>query len=284
MSAPSPAVCRLLLGRELRQLREAADMEREQLAMSTKWQPSKISRIEQGQATLQRAELEQLVELFWPDEEQCERLRRLATEARKRGKFGKVPDWSRQYVGLEADASALTIWDGELVPGLAQTEEYARAIVSTSVVVPPAEVEQTVNARLARQRILSRETPPELGIVLGEAALCRTVGSPAVLRRQLQHLRQLATQPNITLQILPFSSGEHAAMGASFTVLRLDLEDLTFSYAYLESLTRADTLDGQQHIETYQLVIEQLRIAALGQRETLNLLDRVIAELAEARE
>ncbi|NYH79475.1 transcriptional regulator with XRE-family HTH domain [Actinopolyspora biskrensis] len=279
MNTPSPAVCRLLLGRELRELREVAGFGREELAKSTKWQPSKISRIEQGQATVQRAELERLLELFRPASEECERVRTLATQARKRGSFGRVPDWSRQYMGLESDAGSLKIWDGELVPGLLQTEEYARAIVSTSVVVPPADVDQAVQARMHRQSLLTRQDPPEVGVVLGEAALHRQVGGTAVLRHQLQYLRELAELPNITLQILPFSSGEHAAMGTSFTVLRLDLEGRAFTYAYLEDLTKADTLDGQHHIEVYQLVIEQLRIAALGPRETVHTLDRVITDL-----
>ncbi|NHD18653.1 MULTISPECIES: helix-turn-helix transcriptional regulator [unclassified Actinopolyspora] len=281
MNTPSPAVCRLLLGRELRELREAAGFDREGLAKSTKWQPSKISRIEQGQATVQRAELERLLELFRTSPEEGERVRTLATQARKRGSFGKVPDWSRQYMGLESDADALKIWDGELVPGLLQTEEYARAIVSTSVVVPPADVDQSVRARMHRQALLTRQDPPEVGVILGEAALHREVGGAAVLRRQLQHLRKLAEFPNITLQILPFSSGEHAAMGTSFTVLRLDLEGREFTYAYLEDLTKADTLDGGHHIEVYQLVIEQLRIAALGPRETMHTLDRAITNLRD---
>lgn len=279
MNPPSPAVCRLLLGRELRQLREAAGINRDELTTSTKWQPSKISRIEQGQATLQAAELERLLELFQPPAADAERVRSLAAQARKRGSFGKVPDWSRQYLGLESDADALMTWDSELIPGLVQTEEYARAIVSTSVVVAPADIDQTVQARLRRQSLVTRSDPPQLNIILGEAALRREVGGADVLRRQLEHLRSVATLPHVTLQILPFTSGEHAAMGTSFTLLRLELEDATFTYAYLESLTRADCLDGAQHVEVYQMVIERLRIAAMGQRETLTALDRAISDL-----
>jgi hypothetical protein len=229
---------------------------------------------------LQTAELDQLLRLFSAEPGDAERIRSLGQEARKRGSFGKVPDWSRQYLGLESDADALMIWDAELVPGLVQTEDYARAIVSTSVVVAPADVDQTVKARIRRQSLVTRAAPPQLNIILGEAALRREIGGPKILRAQLEHLRNLATLPHVTLQVLPFSSGEHAALGTSFTLLRLDLEDVTFTYAYLEDLTRADCLDGHQHVQVYEMVIERLRIAAMGQRETLEALDRAIDDLA----
>ncbi|MFR9728655.1 helix-turn-helix domain-containing protein [Saccharopolyspora sp. MS10] len=279
MNAPSPAVCRLLLGRELRQLRDAAGVTREELGKRTGWTGSKISRIEQGQATLQTAEINELLSLFDLASADVDRVHDLAHQARKRGSFGKVPDWTRQYLGLEYDADALTMWDAELVPGLVQTEEYARAVVSTSVVVATADIEQTVKARLRRQQVINRPNPPQISIILGEAALRREIGGPVVLRDQLTQLRDVAILPHVTLQILPFRSGEHAALGTSFSLLRMQLEDAAFTYAYLEDLTRADCLDGPQHVKVYELVAERLQIAALGQRETLGLLDRAISEL-----
>ncbi|MEU6130612.1 helix-turn-helix transcriptional regulator [Saccharopolyspora sp. NPDC047091] len=279
MNPPSPAVCRLLLGRELRQLRDAAGVTRDELGKRTGWTGSKVSRVEQGQATLQVTEVDKLLTLFNVKDADSDRVRALAQQARKRGSFGKVPDWSRQYLGLESDADTLTIWDAELIPGLVQTESYARAVVSTSVVVATADIDQTVKARLRRQHLVTRPEPPQLNIILGEAALRREIGGPAVLREQLLHLRTIATLPHVTLQVLPFKSGEHAALGTSFTLLRLNLEGVAFTYAYLEDLTRADCLDGDQHVQVYELVAERLRIAALGQRETLETLDRAIREL-----
>lgn len=275
--SPSPKVLRLQLGRELRKLREAAGLtSREQVAEPLGWDVSKVSRVESGQGTLTANDLDRLLTLFRADEEDAVAVRRLGESARKRGSYGKVPDWAKGYVGMESDADALRIYYGELMPGPLQLDAYARAILSTSVTVPPADIDRLVKSRALRREILMREDPPRVEIVLGEAALRRQVGGREVLHAQLEHLRSLAVLPHITLQVLPFTSGEHAALETPFTLLYLT--DVQATYVYLEDLTSSDFWDRDPHVSVYELVFGRLQIAALGERETLAVLDRAIEE------
>lgn len=276
--SPSPKVLRLQLGRELRQLREAAGLTaRDEVATPLGWDVSKVSRVESGQGTLTPKELDALLTLYKASDEDAERIRKLGEAARKRGTYGKVPDWAKGYIGMESDADALKIYYGELIPGPLQTDAYARAILSTSVTVAPADIDRLVQNRAQRREILTREDPPQVDVVLGEAALRRQVGGRKVLRAQLEHLRTVAALPNVTMQVLPFSSGEHAALDTSFTLLYL--KEVNATYVYLEDLTSADFWDRAPHVPVYELVFSRLQIAALGKRETLAMLDRAIDDL-----
>ncbi|GAA4889871.1 helix-turn-helix transcriptional regulator [Saccharopolyspora cebuensis] len=276
--ARSPKVVRVQLGRELRALREVAGLSREELAERFGWHASKVSRIEQGHATVAADELTNLLALFGPPEDAVERIRRLGQEARKRGTYGKVPDWARGYIGMEADADRLRIYEAELVHGLLQTESYAKAVLSTSVVVAPADIDRSVQNRMQRAELLTRENALEAHFVLGEAALHREVGGRAVLLDQLHHLRKIAALPNVTFQVLTFAAGEHASLGTGFTLL--DLFDIGATYVYLEDLTSSDFWDKRSHTDVYEMVFSRLCASALGERETLAVLDKAIARLS----
>ncbi|MEU5845236.1 helix-turn-helix domain-containing protein [Saccharopolyspora shandongensis] len=276
---PGPKVLRLQLGRELRRLREAAGIDsREAVATPLGWDVSKVSRVELGQSTVSADEIEQLLKLFGTAREDGERVRKLGEAARKRGTYGKVPDWAKGYIGMESDADALKIYYGELIPGPLQIDSYARAILSTSVTVAAADIDRLVQSRARRREILVRDDSPTVEVVLGEAVLRRHVGGPAVLRDQLKHLREMAELPHVTLQVLQFSSGEHAALETPFTLLYL--REVGATYVYLEDLTSADFWDRAPHVPVYEMVFDRLQIAALGKRETLATLDRAIADLA----
>jgi transcriptional regulator with XRE-family HTH domain len=279
MEATGPATYRLLLGRELRELRERAGVSREDAAAKLRWHVSKVSKIEQGQATLKPDEITALLTFFEATEEDAQRVEEIGAHARKRGSFGKVADWARQYLGLESDARSLAIYDTELIHGLFQTREYAHAVVSTSAVVAAVDVSRVVDSRLRRQSLLDRENPPEIHLILGEAALRREIGGKAVLARQLQHLVKVSKRPNVTLQVLPFSAGQHASLGSGFTLLDVTVGTSAKSWAYLEDLTRADLLDGESHVNAYRLAFRTLTETALSERETIKMLNSVTSDL-----
>ncbi|RNL86486.1 helix-turn-helix domain-containing protein [Halostreptopolyspora alba] len=281
MPNPGPQVLRVQLGRELRRLREAAGItSREEVAKVLGSNANKVSKIEQGQGTLTAAEVTKLLKLFKVTGDEAKRIQDLATAARKRGSYGKVPAFGRGYVGMEADASSLRIFYEELIPGLLQTEAYARALYATSVTVAQADVDRLVQTRLSRRAVLNQDGPPSLNVVLGEAALRRHVGGKEVLLEQLEHLETMSQMSNVTLQVLPFTSGEHAALGTSFILLRVN--EVEAEYVYLEDLTSGDFWDRPQHTNVYQLVFNRLQIAALGERETIALISNAVRELKGA--
>lgn len=279
MVMPGPRVLRLQLGREIRRLRKSTGLAREELAKALNCGTSKISKIELGYSTLNGSESNKLVELFGLDEDEAGVFRGLAASARKRGSYGKVLDFARGYVSMEADASNLKIFYEELIPAIFQTQDYAKAVCSTSVTIAPADIEHVVQGRMGRAAVLAQENPPSVSLILGEGALCRTVGGSSALREQLQHLYRLAQEPHIDLQVLPYSAGEHAAMGTGFTLLRLDEVEAT--YVYLEDLTSSDFWDRPQHTGVYELVFNKLQVAALGKRESMNRIEKCVKELDE---
>lgn len=282
MAAPSePTINRIQLGMELQQLRENASKEREDVAERLGWYPAKVSKVEQGTTTVSAAEVDALLTFLDADQATADRVRRLATEARKRGSYGKVSDWARTYVGMEAGAGEILIFAEELLPGLLQTEDYAREIAKASVVTRADDIEHLVKSRVERRNKLHNTDPPLLSVILGEAALRRQIGGPDVMRQQLELLRELSDLQHVTLQVLPFTSGSHASVGTSFTLLTL--RNHGKRTVYVEDLTSADYLDRRHHLDTYTLVFDRLRMAALGLNESTALVKRVIDELSMGR-
>lgn len=271
----NPAVRRVQLGIVMRLLRERAGAKPKEIAPQLGWYVAKVTKLEKGDVTISLPEIDRLIELYGVEGEEADKVRRLGTEARKRDRPSRVPDWGQTYVALEAAASEIKFYDGEVVPGMLQTADYARAMLANSLANTLDEIEVRVAERVQRgARVGSSEA---LWVVLGEAALYREVGGPDVLREELRHLLEVGRFRNVTIQILPFKSGEHVAMGASFTVLHLVEPVATF--AYLEGLTDADYLDRAHHTAMYNDVFDKLRVAALGDRESAKLLQHRIDEL-----
>lgn len=273
---PGPLVQRIMLGGELRALREAAKIGSEDVARALDWYRAKVSKVETGTVRLTAAELSSLLTYYKADEATSERVHRLGEEARRKTSPARVPDWAKQYVSLEANATEIKLFFGDFIPGMLQTRDYARALLSASVLVPPADVEQMATSRERRSERL-RGGVPLLWVVLGEEALRRTVGGRQVQRGQLTRLRELAELPNVTMQIMPLSGGAHAALGMSFHLLDLGQSRTV----YIEGLTSADYLVRPQHIQAYSLAFDRLRVASLGDRESLSVITTVIDELEE---
>ncbi len=257
----SPTVYRLQLGRELRRLRELAGRSRDDAAAELECGVSKISKIETGKATLRPAEVRALLDLYNVTDRDA--VLRLAQYARRRSTV-RVPDWAKTFVGMEADAAEIRTYEAELVPGLLQTTDYARVVTQAADPTrDPREVERLVASRIERQQRLHSPGAPLIWAILNEAVIRRQVGDKETIGRQLLHLVELNTDPNITIQVLPFSAGAHPAMGSSFVHLRLG-DPPDGEIIYLEDMASADYLGRPALIASYLTAFGMLAQMALS--------------------
>jgi transcriptional regulator with XRE-family HTH domain len=270
---PSPTARGRRLRHELRRLREEAGLTHAEVASRLEWSASKVSRIETGQSRVQTGDVRDLLDIYGAtDEATCEALVQLAREARRRGWWTRYTDvlGSGTYVGLEAEAATLHTFESQFIPGLLQTEDYARAIIRAGQVRPnPETLERRLAARLARQEILGRSDPPEIWAVLDEPVVSRPVGGPNVMRQQLQHLIELSTRPNtpLTLQVLPLSAGAHPGMNGPFVILSFH-SPTDPPMVYLETATDGLYIEESSDIERYTLMFSHLVARALGPDES----------------
>lgn len=277
----SPTIRRRRLAAELRRLREERGSTIEQVALEIDWHPTKLSRIETGKQAVQPSEVRALLDLLGTDPARRDALVALAREARRRGwwrAFGEaVPDWFAVYVGLESEATSIRLYESEFIPGLLQTEEYARAVhQATRVGAREEEIDRLVAVRMARQELLEGEDAPDLWMVLDEAVVRRAVGGPDVMRGQLKRLVEAARRPNLTLQVLPFSVGAHAGMDGGFHILTF--EPYADDVVYIEYRTGSFYLEKRWEIEQYTLVFDHLRAAALPTEASSALIAHVAEE------
>jgi transcriptional regulator with XRE-family HTH domain len=278
-----PTVQRLVLGGHLRRLREEAGMTTERAALSIRGSHSKISRMEHGRVGFKERDIADLLTLYGvgPGDER-EALLNLARGANTPGWWQRytdiLPHWVEPYFGLEAAASAIREYELQFVPGLLQIEPYARAVIRLGNLPSEDEVVRRAQARVSRQEILRRETPPKVWAVLDEGALRRVMGSRDIMKAQLLHLIEMCDHPAVTVQILPFSAGAHRAMGGPFTILRYtepDLRDVVF----IEQLTSALYLDKQTEVDSYLQVMEEVCLQAEPSAKTPGLLKGVLGTL-----
>jgi transcriptional regulator with XRE-family HTH domain len=274
---PGPALQRIVLGEDLRELREAAGLTSDDAAAALGWYRAKVSKVETGSAKLTDPEIEKLVTAYRVEPDRAEQLRKLAKEARRQLPPSRVPDWAAKYVTLEASAADVKLFYSDFVPGSLQTRAYAKAILDASVIVSATDVEQMADDRAKRAARFGREDGPLVWAVLGEEALRRRVGGPEVLLGQLQQLKAMTMQPNFTLQVLPLAAGAHPALGMSFSILELGQQRRTI--VYMETLTGSDYLPRSNHVRTYSLVFGRLQAEALNRDESRRLIDRLIEEL-----
>ncbi|MGW4250880.1 helix-turn-helix domain-containing protein [Streptomyces californicus] len=270
-------VRRILLGSQLRRLRESRGVTREAAGYSIRASESKISRMELGRVSFKARDVEDLLTLYGvTDEAERDSLLGLAREANVAGwwhSYGDVlPGWFQTYVGLEGAASLIRIFEVQFVHGLLQTEAYAHAVVSRGMRgASPAEIDRRVALRLERQKVLVSERAPTFHAVLDEAALRRPYGEREVMRAQLRHLIDMSERPNITLQVIPFSHGGHAGESGSFTMLRFPESDLS-DIVYLEQLTSALYLDKPEEVAQYEKAMATLAQDSPGTDESRDLL------------
>ncbi|MDX3850937.1 MULTISPECIES: helix-turn-helix domain-containing protein [unclassified Streptomyces] len=270
-------VRRILLGSQLRRLRETRGITREAAGYSIRASESKISRMELGRVSFKARDIEDLLTLYGvADEGERGALLGLAREANVAGwwhSYGDVlPGWFQTYIGLEGAASLIRIYEVQFVHGLLQTEAYAHAVVTRGIPdAPQAEVDRRVALRLERQKVLVSERAPRFHAILDEAALRRPYGDRSVMQGQLKHLIEISEQPNITLQVMPFSFGGHAGESGAFTMLRFPESDLS-DVVYLEQLTSALYLDKREEVAQYERVMERLQGDSPGSEESRDVL------------
>jgi transcriptional regulator with XRE-family HTH domain len=267
-AASGPTVLRMLLGGQLRKLREAAGITPDQAGYEIRASRSKISRLEHGRVSFKERDVADLLSLYGvADSGQRRHLMMLAERANSPGWWARyddvLPDWFETYIGLEQATSLIRTYELQFVPGLFQTEDYARAVTVLGHRAAPAEeIERRVSLRLKRQEILSRAEPvPKVWAVIDESALRRPLGGRVVMRTQLQHLIELTESPQVTLQIMPFDRGGHSAAGGSFAILRFADSDLP-DIVYIEQLTGALYLDRPEELDHYREVMNSLSAEA----------------------
>jgi transcriptional regulator with XRE-family HTH domain len=278
-----PTVLRILLGAQLRRLREAKRISLEEAGNVIRASHSKISRLETGRVGFKDRDIADLLTVYGvTDEADRQALRDLASRANAQGWWHDysdvLPTWFEAYVGLEEAATQIRAYEVQFVPGLLQTGDYARAV--SLLGYPNAtdrEVERRVGLRLARQAVLTRPTPPNVWAVLDEAVLRRPIGSVEIMKAQIRNLLEFSQKPNVTIQIVPFTAGGHAAAGGPFSILRFAEYDLP-DVVYLEQLTSSLYLDKHEIVDSYLMVMDRLCVDAVTPTNSVKMMRTLLKE------
>jgi transcriptional regulator with XRE-family HTH domain len=271
-----PSVRARQLAAELRRLRDVATLTGEEAAARLGWSPSKISRIETGQTPPTPADLRRVLDVYEVSGTQRERLELLGQSAGQRGWWDAYSDTlGPEYtalIALEAEAESVRWYSPMLVPGLLQTERYAREVIRSGLLIaPPGEIERRVQVKMTRQRALTRDNPLQLAVVLDEAATLRMVGDPEVMREQLAHVAAMAARPSITVQVLPLAAGAHPATTGEFTILRFP-QLVAPDVVYLENMTSDLYVERETDVYRYGMAFDRLRDLALAPDEAAALI------------
>jgi transcriptional regulator with XRE-family HTH domain len=275
----SPTVRRRELGALLRALRTDAGLTVEAVAEQLLCSPSKVSRMETGQRGASQRDVRDLCDLYGvAGRAERERLMILAREGKQQAWWQTV-DWPtrvKTYIGLEADAVAIRDFESDVVPGLLQTEDYARALMSGAV--PPLETdlaEQHVQARIRRQAILHRTNPPLFHAIVDEAALHRRVGGEDVMQAQLLRIIDVASLANVTFQVLPYAAGAQPGSDSTFVILDFEAVPVS-STVYVESLAGNLYLEREPDLEAYRAVFDRLSEMSASPADTIDLVENVL--------
>ncbi|WP_187683611.1 helix-turn-helix domain-containing protein [Nocardia wallacei] len=276
-----PTALRIAVGGQLRRLREQRGISREAAGEHIRGSHAKISRLELGRTGFKERDIRDLLTLYGVgDAEEREAFLGVVRKANEPGwwqRFGDLlPPWFETYLGLEHASLAIRTFEGQLVPGLLQTEDYTRAVIALGD--GQEDASRRVELRRRRQEVLDRPGGPTLWAVLDEAVLHRAIGGPEVLRGQLEHLAAMSTRNNVTVQVLPYAVGGHAAAGSSFTMLRFAEPELP-DVVYLEQLTSALYLDRSRDLELYRQVMDTLSVQAATPEKSRKLLLEAAARL-----
>ncbi|TDU84435.1 helix-turn-helix protein [Kribbella voronezhensis] len=284
-SEAGPTALRIMLGAQLRRLREQAGVTRSDAGWAIRASESKISRMELGRVGFKERDVADLLGLYQvADPAEREKLLQLARDANNRGwwhRYGDVtPDWFDAYLGLEAAAELIRTYEIQFVPGLLQTPAYTRAVARLTPAGERSEeeVDRIVALRRSRQAVLDRDPPLRLWAVIEESMLWRPIGGVEVLREQLTSLLQAIRRPNVTLQIIPTATTGHSATGGAFSVLRFPQADLP-DVVYLEHVTSALYLDKRDDVDAYTHILDTLAVAGPRPQEAERQLTTILDEL-----
>lgn len=283
-----PTVRRRRLGSELRRLRESQSIKLEEVAERLGLVPSTLSRIETGKAPTRTAYLNSMLDMYGVDDpSQRQVLMEMAREGHRKGWWtvwdGVLPTGFGIYVGLEAEAASLRVYESQVVHGLLQTEDYARAVMTTVRRRQTAEeIDRLVALRMQRQEVLVRADPLELWIILDEAVLRRMTAPADIMHRQLEHLCEASSWPNVTLQVLAFASGLHPALGGPFAIIE-------FPERFDPDVVYSEGVSGQAYIEEREREVKAraeafdlLRAAALPPGDSKRLVRTIYEEFGES--
>jgi len=278
-----PTVSRIVLGTQLRRLREAAGITREEAGHAIRASHAKISRLELGRVGFKERDVVDLLTLYGVTDEGeratvLELMRQANTKVWWQQHSDLLPNWFETYLRLEQVAKVIRTYQLQFVPGLLQSEEYARAVIGHGHSRSTDELDRRVQLRMERQQMLHQPEAPHLWAVIDEAALTRPFGPTRVMRDQLRYLLEASAAPNIHVQVLPFRSGAHAAAGGSFSILRFAEPDLP-DVVYLEQLTSAVYLDKRAEVEDYMLIMERVTVQAETPAQSRETLRRLLGEL-----
>jgi hypothetical protein len=288
--ATGSTVPRRQLGRHLRDLRNRAGMTVKIAAGQLEWSEVKMWRIENGHISLRSHDVQAMCQVYGAPPDLTRALMGLARETKAKGwwhAYGDViPDGFDVYIGLEAAAAELDWYESELVPGLLQTDEYARTVITAdNPGVDDGEIDRRVHVRVARQGLLRRPVaPPELRVVLNEAILRRPVGGPAIMARQLRQLAGASELPNVSLRVVPFSAGLHrGVMSGPFEILRFprngDGRDSEPPTVFADGFTGDLYLDKPAEVDRHATAFAAIRAAALEERISRTLIHQAAKEL-----
>jgi transcriptional regulator with XRE-family HTH domain len=274
-----PTVLRILLGTQLRRLRESRGISAQAAAKTIRGSDSKISRIELGRNAIREIDVLDLLTFYGVGPVEREQLLNLAEQANRPGwwhRFNDIlPDWFQSYVGMEEAATSIRVYEPQVIPGLLQTPQYTAAVLAVCD-IPVGEAERHVILRKERQRRFA-EGRLKLWAIVEETALRRPVGNQEILQDQLRYLLSLIDRRNLTLQIIRDGMGGHA-VPSGFSILRFGEPDLP-DVAYLEHLTSALYFDKKSDVDRYMLAMERLSIISAKPDETPEILTTIIGKL-----
>ena len=275
----SPTVRRRRLGFELRRWREHAGVTIDYVADRLECSASKISRIETGHTSATPRDVRDMLEIYGVTGGASDELVQIARDARQKGWWHPYSTvLTGAFVGLETEATSIRAYEQQVVPGLLQTEEYARAMIRAARPdIGIEEVEKRVHIRIERQSLLDQDEPVDLWVVLDEAVVSRPVGGDAVMRRQLERLVDAAALPSVTLQVLPFEAGAHAGMDGTFTILNF-AERADTNVVFAENATGGLFLEKSEELRKYQTIFDHIRVAAFRPEESVSLIANLAKE------
>ena len=282
MARRSPTVRERRLARALRHLREEAGLTIEEVAEKLEMSASTMSRIETAQVGVRPRDLRLLLDIYEVSEAEHDQLLQIARERRQQHWWQEYTDQPNIAVaGLEADASTIWQFSSQLVPGLLQTDAYARAVLEAiRLDLKPGDIDRRLEMRLHRQDLLTSEHAPEYWVVLDEAVVRRQVGGPTVMAEQLGRLIEATRLPHVTLQVLPFTSGEHPGMDGEFTILHYR-ESADPDVVYIENTGSDLYLEGPEVTRRYNKIFDHLRAAAQNRGESIRTLGVLQSQLEQ---
>lgn len=275
---------RVVLGRRLQDLREAAGLSFEEAGRALDVTHATIRRMEKAQVGLKVPYVEKLLRIYGiTEQEEIDAFLALVREANRPGWWHRyrdvLPEWFSAFVSLEAEADQIRAYEPHYVPGLLQTEAYATTVLRSGLPhAPAAEIERLVSLRLARQEILNRPQPPLLWIVLDETVLRRPIGHPNVMRGQLTRLIEATAASHVRLQIMPFSAGPHPAMYGPFHLFRFPVPELS-DIACAENLVGAAYFDQRDDVSTFREALDRMCAQAAPVHRTEAILSGIRKEI-----